>query len=76
MKHVSSEENCIVNLEYKRFSIDHFGLQNHDELAQSWTYFAIVNYLKRVGYLVIIGIELPQRYRICLGTETDVLAKE
>ena len=36
----------------------------------------LLTILKRVGYLAIIGIELPQRYRVCLGTETNVLAKE
>ena len=46
IKYVSSEDNYGVKLEFKQFSINNYGLQNHVEWVQSWTYFVTLGNLK------------------------------
>ena len=36
----------------------------------------LLSILKKMGHLIIIGAELPRRYRVWLGIEIDVLSKE
>ena len=36
----------------------------------------LISILKKMGHLIIIGAELPHRYRVWLGIEIDVLVKE